>query len=240
MAKSKATEKYDKRFDGRKDDECRAMEAKVGVIPNADGSAMFKTGNTVALAAVYGPRELHPRKIQNVERGIVRVSYQMMPFSGHGNRVRPGLSRRSKEIQLVIEQSLMPVLDLKAYPKAVIDIIVQLPQTDAGTRCAAITAASMALADAGIKMKQLVSAVAVGKVGHKICADVTYDEEAFKGEGGSTDIPIAMLSNSKDLTLLQMDGEITQKELKAALKMGEVACDQITEIQVKALKEKYQ
>ena len=231
---------YNKRFDGRKPNELRPMEAKVGVIPNADGSSMFRVGNTVAYCAVYGPRELHPKFLQNPEKGLLRVHYTMMPFSGHGDRVRPGTSRRGREISLVIHNALAPVLDLSEYPNAVVDVFIELPQTDAGTRCAGIVAASMAIADAGLKMKELVSAVAVGKVGHSIVADLTYDEEAFEGEGGSTDIPVAVLANSGMVSLLQMDGEIEKEDLLKAIELAKTATAKISELQVKALKERYQ
>ena len=49
-----------KRPDGRKPEEMREIKAKVDVIPNADGSAMFAFGDTIAIAAVYGPRKMHP------------------------------------------------------------------------------------------------------------------------------------------------------------------------------------
>ena len=161
-----------KRNDGRKPEELREMDAKVGVVPRADGSAMFKIGKTIAIAAVYGPRELHPKFLQNPATGILRCDYNMMPFSGHGERVRPGGSRRSKEISMVMENSLLPVLNLTDFPNSVVDVFIELPQTDAGTRCAAINAASMALADAGLEMKDLVTAVAIGKLDGKIIADL--------------------------------------------------------------------
>src|SRR3989338_3777848 len=138
---------FTSRPDGRQFDEMRPIEAKAGIIPRADGSAMFKIGNTVALAAVYGPRDLHPKFLQNPQTGILRCHYNMMPFSGHGERVRPGGGRRARELSMVIEKSLLPVLDLSEYPNAVVDVFIELPQTDAGTRCAGITAAAMALAD---------------------------------------------------------------------------------------------
>ena len=55
-----------KRNDGRTPDQMRPIKAEVGVIPNADGSAMFQAGNTIAYAAVYGPREMYPRFMQNI------------------------------------------------------------------------------------------------------------------------------------------------------------------------------
>lgn len=228
---------YKKRLDGRARDELRPMEAKVGVIPNADGSAYFKIGNTVAYAAVYGPRELHPVHARDPRTGKLRCNYTMMPFSGSGERVRPGQSRRAQEISLVMEKSISPVLDLSAFPNSVVDVFIELPQTDAGTRCAAISAAAMALADAGIPMKDMVSAVAVGKVDEAVIADLTYEEEAYPGE--VSDIPVAMLHNTGEFTLLQMDGEISKAQLLEALELGRLATQKVYEVQVRALREKY-
>ena len=135
---------FKKRNDGRGLNDLRKIEAKIGVIKRADGSAMFKIGNTIAIAAVYGPRSLYPKFLQNPHRAILRCNYNMMAFSGSGNRVRPGPSRRSKEINLITEKALFPALDLSEYPGAVVDVFVELIQTDSGTRCAGICAAAMA------------------------------------------------------------------------------------------------
>lgn len=228
---------YTKRVDGRKFDELRPMEAKAGVIPTADGSAYFKIGRTTAYAAVRGPRELFPKFKQNPKRGVLRCHYGMMPFSGSGERIRPGSSRRAQEISMVMEKSLDLVLDLSAFPNAVVDIFVDLPQTDAGTRCAAISAAAIALADAGIPMKDMVSSVAVGQVDGTVVADLCYDEEAY--DAIVSDIPVAMTHGSKEITLLQMDGEISKEDLNKALELAKKAIDKVYEMQKKALKEKF-
>ena len=228
---------YTKRHDDRKVGELRSTEAKVGVIPNAAGSASFKSGRTWAIAAVYGPREIYPRFLANPKKGILRCHYSMMPFSGSGERIRPGSSRRAQEIAMVMTKSLEPVVDLSAFPNSVVDVYVELPQTDAGTRCAAISAASMALAEAGIPMKDMISSVAVGQVDGTVLADLTYNEEAY--EGIVSDIPVAMTHNGKEITLLQMDGEISKEDLMKALELAKEATERVYEIQVKALKEKY-
>jgi len=229
---------YKERLDKRKFDETRKIEAKVGVIPNADGSAYFKIGNTWAYAAVYGPRNLHPKFLQDPSKGILRCNYNMMPFSSSGERVRPGGSRRSKEISLVTEKALLPVLDLEEYPNSVVDVFVELPQTEAGSRCAGICAASMALADAGLAMKDLVCAVSVGRVDDKLLVDLDYLEESYE-DVPVADIPVAMMSNNDKITLLQMDGLISKEDLKKVLEMGKKVCKDIYEIQKKALKAKY-
>ena len=229
---------YDKRLDGRDFGQVRPIEAKAGVIPNASGSAFFKIGNTAAYAAVYGPRDLYPKFLQDPSRGLLRCHYNMMPFSGMGDRVRPGTNRRSKEISLVTDMALQPVVDLQDCPNAVVDVFIELPQTDAGSRCAGICAASIALADAGINMKDMIPAVSVGLVDDKIVVDLDYQEEAYE-DGPVADIPIAMIPSTEEITLLQMDGEITQEQLMEAFLLGKKACREINEIQKNALKEKY-
>ncbi|MEK6942568.1 MAG: exosome complex exonuclease Rrp41 [Nanoarchaeota archaeon] len=229
---------YKQRIDNRGFDETRPIEAKVGVIKRADGSAMFRIGNTMAYAAVYGPRNLHPKFMQDPQTGILRCNYNMMPFSSSGERVRPGGSRRSKEISLVTEKALLPVLNLEDYPNSVVDVFIELPETEAGSRCAGICAASMALADAGLDMRDLVSAVSVGRVDDKMVVDLDYSEESYP-DGPVADIPVAMMTGSGKITLLQMDGEVSKEQLTEALEMAKKACMEIYEVQKKALKEKY-
>ena len=103
---------------------------------------------------------------------------------------------------------------------------------------AGINAASMALADAGLLMKDLVASVSVGRVDDKIVVDLDYSEESYDG-GPVADIPLAMIPKSGEVTLLQMDGLLSKEQLKEALEMGKKACDEIYEIQKKALKAKY-
>ena len=231
---------YKKRYDGRKFDELRDTEAKVGIIKRADGSAMFRIGKTTALAAVYGPRELHPKFLQDPSKGILRCNYNMMAFSGSGDRVKPGTSRRSREISLVTEGALMPVLNLIEFPGTVVDVFVEIIQSDAGTRCAGICAAAMALADAGFNMKDLVCAVSVGRVEDKLLVDLNKEEEDHHEGTGVADIAVAIMPRTGKVTLLQCDGFISKDELKDVLKMAKEACKKIYELQKKALMEKYQ
>ena len=70
-----------KRPDGRKADDMRPMKAEVGVVPSAEGSARFQIGNTIACAAIRGPRELFPKFLKENKKAKLRVYYDMMPFS---------------------------------------------------------------------------------------------------------------------------------------------------------------
>ena len=224
-----------KRPDGRRIDEMRAIKAKVGIIPNADGSAMFSFGDTIAIAAVYGPRKMHPQHSQDPEKGTLRCNYNMLSFSV-SERIKPGPSRRSMEISKITEWALQPILMIDKYPGMVIDVHINILQANASTRCACINAAALALAHAGIPMKGLVSSVSIGKLDKQLVVDVNKDEEDWEEGEGATDIPITMTQDDM-ITHLQLDGKITSKELKEAIELARKATKEIYEIQKKALKE---
>ena len=151
-------------------------------------------------------------------------------------RIRPGISRRATEISKIIEWALSPVLMLENFPNMVVDVYVTITQADAGTRCAGINAAALALAHAGIPMRNIVSSVALGKLDKTIVVDLTKDEEDYKEGEGSTDIPITITPKG-EITHIQLDGKISTEQLKEAVKMARKACKEIYEIQKKALKE---
>lgn len=224
-----------KRPDGRKITEMRPVEAKVGIIPAADGSAMFKSGKTVAIAAVYGPKKMHPQHQQNPRRGQLRCEYNMISFSV-SDRIRPGRNRRAMEISEITKWALEPVVMLDKYPNQVVDIYIDIVQADAGTRCAGINAAAMALAHAGIPMNDMVSSISVGKLDKQLVVDLTKEEEDFEEGEGPTDIPVSMTSQGK-ITHMQLDGKINVKQLQEAVDMARDAAKEVLEVQKKALKD---
>ena len=225
-----------KRTDGRKIEEIREMKAKLGIVDNADGSAMFQFGETIAIAAVYGPKKMHPQHLQDLERGTLRCSYNMMSFSVT-DRIKPGISRRSTEIGKITEWALEPILIIDNFPGMVIDVHIHIIQANASTRCAGINAAAMALAHAGIPMKDLVSSVSIGKLDKQLVVDLTKDEEDFEEGEGATDIPITMTSLNKDITHIQLDGKIRKQELNEAVQLAKKACEKIYDTQKNAFKE---
>jgi len=222
------------RPDGRKNDELRPIEAKVGVLHNADGSAMFKLGNTYAVAGVFGPRKVHPRHDEEAERAILRTRYNMAAFATT-ERSRPGPSRRSREISFVTRQALESVIFLPEFPKTAIDVHIEVLEADASTRCVGINAASLALADAGIPMKDLIASCSAGIVNGKIILDVAGKEDTE----GELDLPIAYYPRKKEITLLQMDGIASDKQVKEIIELAISGCEQIHEEQKTALKAKY-
>ena len=221
------------RLDGRRIDQIRDINIKIGVLERADGSCYLEFGNNKIMAAVYGPREVHPRHQQKATRAIVRYRYNMASFSVE-DRKRPGPDRRSTEVSKVSREAFEKEIFTELYPKSAIDIFIEILQADAGTRTAAINAASLALADAGIPMRGLISSCAVGKVDDTLVLDLNKDEDNY----GQADMPIAMSTDGK-ITLLQMDGHLTPEEFKDGLEMAQQGCRQIYELQRKALLDHY-
>lgn len=222
------------RGDGRKADELRPLKLQVGVLPNADGSAYIEHGKNKILAAAYGPREMHPKHLAQADRMVLRARYHMAPFSVQ-ERKSPAPSRREVELSKVIKESLEPALFLELYPRTGVDVFVEVLQADGGTRCASITAAALAIADAGVPMRDLVVACAAGKVEDTVVLDL-YDAE---DKLGSADVPVAYMPNLNAITLLQMDGILAPAEFEKAVSMAMDGCKKIYEMQKEALKTKY-
>lgn len=237
MSKSSITKLLDAkgvRHDGRKFNELRPVTMKVGVLENADGSAYIEFGKNKIMAAVYGPREVHPKHMSVPDRSVLRCRYHMTPFSTD-TRKNPAPSRREIEISKIIREGLEPALILTDYPRTAIEVYLEVLQSDGGSRCASITAASLALADAGINMRDLVVGCAAGKIEGRVVVDLD-DVEDKEGEG---DMPMAILPNLGQVTLLQLDGRFSRKEFDEAFKLAKDGCMKVYDIQRKALMEKY-
>jgi len=224
-----------KRLDGRDLSELRPIKIQAGILNKADGSAYIEWGKNKILAAVYGPRECIPHHEASPYRAVIHCRYSMAPFSSLEEHGRSGPSRRSMEISKVIREVFENVIITEQFPKTAIDIFIEILQADGGTRCAGITAAAVALANAGIPMKDLPCAVAAVKIDGQIGVDSAKLEDNF-GEG---DMPIAIATRKNELLLIQMDGMMSKEEFLKAISMAVEASSKINALQTQALRELY-
>ena len=237
--------KNGKRRDGRKCDELRPIKIESGALHRAEGSCYLEWGSNKVVAAVYGPREAIPRHSQNPLKAIVQARYNMAAFSVD-DRKRPGPDRRSREISKVISEALEKVIITEKFPRAAIEVNIEVLEAEAGTRCAGLTAAGVALADAGIPMKDIPVACAAGKIGSEnnlgekkggyIVLDLGKQEDNY----GDADLPIAISPRNGEVLLLQMDGHLTLEEFDKALDLAIKGCNIISNLQKEALVKKYQ
>ncbi len=222
-----------KRVDGRAWDELRPIKIRIGVTERAEGSALFEMGKTRVLCVVRGPMECIPSHIADPERAILDVAYRMATFSTE-ERKSPTPSRREIELSKIIREALEPALFLEEYPRMMIKVYCLVLQADAGTRTASINAASLALAHAGIPMRDLVTSVAVGYCYGKIVVDLCSVEDEL-----CADVPIAMMPSYRKITLLQADHRLPIDRLPEILEIGTKAIDKIYQLQKRALREMY-
>ncbi len=232
--KKKLIDEKGKRLDGRKWDELRPISLQVGLMKNADGSAYIEWGKNKIMAAVYGPKEVHPKHQVLPERALLRCRYHMAPFSVD-ERKNPAPSRREIEISKVIREALEPAVIVEDYPRTAIEVWVEVLQSDGGSRCAGITAASLALADAGINMRDLVVGCSCGLIEDTVVSDLD-DTEDKEGNG---DMPVAIMPNLGQVTLLQVDGIYSREQFQKAFELAIEKGKQIYGMQRQALTNRF-
>ena len=223
-----------KRYDGREPKELRPIKIESGVLPNADGSAYIEMGRNKIIVGVFGPREMHPKRLSKPNTATLRCRYHMAPFSVDPRR-SPAPSRRDNEISMVMRYALEPAIFLERYPRSAIDVYAEILEADGGTRTASINAATVALVDAGIPMRDLVSSCAAGKIDDTIVLDLGDYED----KDGQADVPVAYMPKLGKVTLLQMDGVLSPDEFEQCVNLAIEGCNQIYQVQLEALKKKY-
>ncbi|KAM0050383.1 putative ribosomal protein S5 domain 2-type [Helianthus debilis subsp. tardiflorus] len=208
------------RLDGRRPMEMRQLRAELGAVSRADGSAVFEMGNTKVIAAVYGPREVQNRSQQINDKALIRCEYTMANFSTGDRMRKPKGDRRSTEISLVIRQTMEACIMTHLMPRSQIDIFVQVLQADGGTRSACINAATLALADAGIPMCDLVTSCSAGYLNSTPLLDLNYVEDS----AGGADVTVGILPKLDKVTLLQMDAKLPMDIFENVMQLATEGC----------------
>jgi ribonuclease PH len=181
------------RSDGRAHDQIRPVHFELNIAPHASGSVLVAMGNTRVICGVM-IEETVPRwmKEQNVTGGWLTAEYSMLPYSTNTRKPRDiakgRLDGRSTEIQRLIGRSLRAVVDLEKLGPRTMWIDCDVLQADGGTRTAAITGASLAVAVACRKLvkdkqvdappiRKLVAAVSAGVIEGNALVDLDYAED---------------------------------------------------------------
>jgi ribonuclease PH len=181
------------RSDGRTADQIRPITFDLNIAPHASGSVLVAMGNTRVICAVM-IEDAVPRwmKEQNVTGGWLTAEYSMLPYSTATRKARDiskgKVDGRSTEIQRLVGRSLRAVLDLEKLGPRTMWVDCDVLQADGGTRTAAITGASLAVAIACRRLarekkvdapplRKLVAAVSAGILEGTPIVDLNYDED---------------------------------------------------------------
>jgi len=222
------------RIDGRTSDQLRPVAFDLGVAPYAGGSVLAAMGNTRVICGVMIEENV-PRwmKEQSVNGGWLTAEYSMLPYSTQTRKPRDAakgrIDGRSMEIQRLIGRSLRAVLDLENLGPRTIWVDCDVLQADGGTRTAAITGASLALAVACRKLakekkldappvQKLVAAVSAGVLEGNAILDLNYEEDKLV----TVDFNLVATEDG-ELVELQGSGEestFSQSQLDEMLALG--------------------
>src|SRR3989441_9948027 len=181
------------RSDGRAPEQIRPISFELNIAPHASGSVLVSMGNTRVICGIM-IEEAVPRwmKEQNITGGWLTAEYSMLPYSTQTRKprdiARGRLDGRSTEIQRLIGRSLRAVVDLEKLGPRTMWVDCDVLQADGGTRTAAITGSSLAVAIACRKLakdkkvdappiRKLVAAVSAGILDGNPILDLNYEED---------------------------------------------------------------
>ncbi|XP_001869459.2 exosome complex component RRP41 [Culex quinquefasciatus] len=213
------------RLDGRRSNELRRIQCKLGVFSQPDGSAYVEQGNTKVLAAVYGPHQA-PAKKSNHEECVVNCQYSMATFSTGERKKRPRGDRKSQEMTIHLQQALSAAIKTDLHPKSQIDVYIEVLMADGGNYCASVNAATLALIDAGICLKEYVCACTASLAGKVPLMDVSNLEEM---SGGPT-LTVASLPNSGKIAFMEMSQRFHLDHLPNVLETALQGCREVQKI----------
>ena len=233
------------RGDGRRLDETRSIHIEPGFMPNAEGSALVRLGNThVICTATIDPNV--PRWMRGRGIGWVTAEYGMLPRSTaeRVDRRRASSSGRTREIERLIGRSLRAVTDMAALGECAVTIDCDVLRADGGTRTASITGGYVALAQAIESMqkqsssdvlilKESVAAISVGIVDGRCVLDLPYEEDAR----ADVDMNV-VVTGSGDYVEIQGTAEaspFTASQLQTMLDLARIGCEKMRNAQLLAV-----
>lgn len=227
------------RADGRQPDQAdvRPVFVRCGLVSQAKGSAYIESGNTKLICCVYGPRETERKDETDMKSGRLTADMRFAPFScpERGSWIQ---SSQDKDFSLMLLESLQPAVCLHKYPRSQIEVNVMVLENSGSVLAHAVTCASLALADAGIEMYDLVLGCSMRQDGDSFVVDPTYMEENSSGtdtkdnQGGLT---VAFLPSLNQISGLQSDGEMSEETLTAGVRTCIEGCYKLYPVIQKAL-----
>jgi exosome complex component RRP41 len=228
------------RTDGRKPHETRRMRIQMGALlsdPSVGGSALVEMGMTVALATVSGPMECQRRSDELVDRAMLQVTFQTAPFAPNTDRrvTNPNSDRRLMEASNLLKKALEASMLLHLYPRSRIQITVAILADDGGRLPAAINAATLAVLDAGIPMKDFVCACAAG--GNNM-DDESVLVDLNRREEGDVNLACAMLPQRGTIVLAQCEARLPNwEQMERVLEAAMEGCKAIFQFMQAAVRE---
>jgi len=215
--------KSNNRNDGRGLGEFRQIFMKTGVISQASGSAYMEMHNTKVICGVYGPRQSTKGQQEFSDVGKLVCDFKYATFSCNNQRRGFAPDVEERENSMLMLQALEGAVRLDRFPKSAVEVFVLVIQNDGGALSAAITCASLALADAGIEMYDLVTACTACAIVHKVVLDPSAEEEKSQQAA----LLLARMPSLNEVTQILMVGEVEQQAVAEGVELCTDGCDKL-------------
>lgn len=217
-----------RRVDGRRANELRLVHCTFGQSKAADGSVLLQQGNTKVLATVFGPRDArwmagggNNHADVQIDTATLRCRLNKPAFAGMGERQRKLRNdRKAHDMALTLQESLESVVMLNLYPGSQIEVCLELLQSDGAELAVAFNAASLALVDAGIGMRDTVVAVSCGLVDQAPLVDLNQFEEL----SGMPQLTLALLGRNGRIAHATMTSRVMVDRLPLLMGAANSAC----------------
>ena len=222
------------RIDGRRPKEVRQLQIDFGVVSGAQGSCCLAQGDTKVIASVMGPKEVAYASQAEHDRAVLKCEFYSSPFAPAQRRQRSAGDRRAVAAGRVLQKALEATVLTHLFPRSQIDVFVHVLQADGGAECAAVNAATLALCDAGIPMRELVVACAAGHLAGHTLVDLNYLEES----AGGPVVPVSLLPRANKLVSLSLQAKLPLDAFDAVMGGAMDGCRRIYQKIENALRER--
>ncbi|GAA5840510.1 hypothetical protein JCM5353_006571 [Sporobolomyces roseus] len=206
------------REDKRSPDQVRPIFLQPGLVTEAAGSAYIEAGKTKLICAVYGPKPTALSTAFN-PKAKLNVEVKFSPFSSGVRRFVPGKDTEASTLAATLHQSLLPSIILENLPKSQIDLFVTILESDGwdGDVSMATTAASVALAEAGIQLYGLTIGLCAASHPAFPSTSPLLDPTRTEAAASSSFFSIALMPALGSVTNLRLTGTINPTALDVVL-----------------------
>ncbi|KAI9891427.1 MAG: Exosome non-catalytic core component [Vezdaea aestivalis] len=219
------------RLDGRRWNELRRIHTQISTQAASDGSSYLEMGNTKVLCTVIGPGDA--RKTGGGgglnSKAEVKVELSIAAFSGVDRKRRGRGHKRLAEIQCQIVDALSSTLLTHLFPHSLISINLHVLSQDGSLLAACTNAATLALLDAGIPMKDYLVACSAGVTGPGPDSDPLLDLNLLE-EQELAFLTVGTVGASEKVSFLALDSKIYPGRLESMLAVAVDGCKQVREV----------
>jgi exosome complex component RRP41 len=222
------------RIDGRRFDEIRPMDCRLGFISHVDGSAYLEHGLNKVLAMIVGPHE--PKRKGDAalnDECVIECQILHAPFSRSQRKKRRQGDRRVCEQESVVEQTIRSAVISDLYLKSQISIVVHVLEADGSILSTILNAVFLAMMQGGIAMYDMLTACTVGYIRGKLVLDMNQTEIA----AGGAFFPIVVKAKTDEIVFIQLDSTLSFELLEEAMTQGVKGCKQIRNYQEGVMKQ---